>query len=388
MPTPTGPNTQNVATGLVVAIVGFFSSFPILLQGIDAMGATPAQAASGLMFAAIAMGLAGILLSIWKRQPISVAWSTPGVALLAVTPVLDTGFSGAIAGFITAGALTIIAGSWKPFGRLAGAVPAPVAQAMLAGVLISLCAKPFLAIADVPATALPIVLTWFVVSRFQKLFAVPAAVIAAVVVTVIANDYQIGWPPSPFTAPVLVTPSFTMASVLNVGLPLFVVTLATQNIPGIAVLNSFGYRPMPGPLFAGVGVASILSAPFGAPATCLAAITAAMCANEDSHPNPAQRYWTAVVTGAFYIVFGLSAAIITVVSAHAPPMALATLAGVALLGVFANSAHAALQDPEAREASAVTFLATASGMTMFGLGAAVWGLILGWFVYAVTTRKA
>ena len=117
MPTPTGPNTQNVATGLVVAIVGFFSSFPILLQGIDAMGATPAQAASGLMFAAIAMGLAGILLSIWKRQPISVAWSTPGVALLAVTPVLDTGFSGAIAGFITAGALNRVLARGKNLGN-------------------------------------------------------------------------------------------------------------------------------------------------------------------------------------------------------------------------------------------------------------------------------
>jgi benzoate membrane transport protein len=333
------------------------------------------------------MGLAGIVLSIWKRQPISVAWSTPGVALLAVTPMLDSGFSGAVAGFITAGALTIISGLWKPFGRLAGSVPAPIAQAMLAGVLISLCAQPFLAIAEVPATALPIILTWFIVGRIHRLAAVPAAVIAAVIVTALANDFQIDWPASPFTAPVWIAPSFTLAAVLNVGLPLFIVTLATQNIPGIAVLNSFGYRPLPGPLFAGVGAASILSAPFGAPATCLAAITAAMCANEDSHSDPARRFWTAVATGLFYILFGLFAAIITVVAAHAPPMALATLAGVALLGVFANSAHAALQDPSAREAAAVTFLTTASGMTLFGLGAAVWGLILGWSIHVVTHRS-
>ena len=380
------PDSQNLATGFVVATVGFFSSFPILLQGINAMGASPAQAASGLMFAAIAMGLAGIFLSLWKAQPISVAWSTPGVAFLAVTPMLQSGFSGAVAAFVTAGVLTVIAGVWRPFGRLATAIPGPIAQAMLAGVLVSICAAPFLALAQTPATALPIMLTWFVVGRFNRLFATPAAVLAAVAVTLVANDFQLALPTSLFTRPVLTLPEFSLAAVLSVGVPLFVITLATQNIPGIAILRSYGYPAAPAPLFAGVGIASVLSAPLGAPATCLAAITAAMCANEDGHRDPKRRYWTAVLAGAGYCLLGLFAALITVVAAQAPPMALETLAGVALLGVFANSAEAALSPPDSREAAAVTFLTTASGMSLFGLGAAVWGLILGWGIVLLGNR--
>lgn len=372
--------SQPASAGLVVAVVGFFSSFPIILQGLKSVGADDVQAASGLMAAALAMGITGILLSLWKKMPISVAWSTPGVALLAVTLPIDDGFAGAIAAFIFAGALTVLAGLWRPLARLATSVPAPLAQAMLAGVLISLCTAPFKAIAEVPAFAVPIVLVWFVVGRFNRLFAVPAAVIAAVVVTGFATDFTFPMPDQIISLPSITAPIFSTSAILSIGLPLFIVTMATQNIPGIAILKAHGYTPAAGPLFTGVGGASVLTAPFGAPATCLAAITAAMCANEDSHRDPSQRYWTAVISGGIYCVFGLFAAVITSVAAVAPPMLLETLTGVALLGVFANSASAALTEPNYREAAAVTFLTTASGMTMFGLGAAVWGLVLGGIV--------
>ncbi len=380
------PPMQTVSTGLVVAIVGFFSSFPIVLQGLAAMGASAAQAASGLMSAAIAMGLAAIVLSLRYQQPISVAWSTPGAALLAVSATPVAGFSGAIGAFLCAGALTILAGLWKPLGRLAAAIPTTLAQAMLGGVLLPLCIVPFKAAVELPWQALPVILTWFIAGRLNRLFAVPAAVVAAALVVVFSADGASVRPEAYLAAPVWTMPSFSLASAIGIGLPLFVVTMATQNIPGIAVMRSFGYTPAPGTLFSSVGGASILSAPFGAPATCLAAITAAMCSNEDSHPDRGLRYWSAIMAGVFYCVFGIFAVAITGFAAHADPLLMGTLTGVALIGVMANATFAALEIPAEREAAILTFAITASGITVFGLGAAVWGLMAGGVAYILTTK--
>lgn len=380
------PPMQTVSTGLVVAVVGFFSSFPIVLQGLDAMGASGRQAASGLMMAALAMGLAAIVLSLWYRQPISVAWSTPGAALLAVSAAPAAGFSGAVGAFLFAGALTVLAGMWRPLGRLAAAIPTTLAQAMLGGVLLPLCIVPFQAAVEIPWQALPVILTWFVAGRVHRLLAVPAAVLAAALVVVLFSDGPSVLPDHLLAAPVWITPTFSVASMIGIGVPLFVVTMATQNIPGIAVMRSFGYAPVAGRLFSAVGGASILSAPFGAPATCLAAITAAMCSNEDSHPDRDQRYWSAVMAGVFYCLFGVFAVAITGFAAHADPMLMGTLTGVALIGVMANATFAALEVPAEREAAILTFAITASGITVFGLGAAVWGLLAGGIAYGVTTR--
>ncbi|MDF0596034.1 benzoate/H(+) symporter BenE family transporter [Psychromarinibacter halotolerans] len=381
------PPFQTVTTGFVVAVVGFFSSFPILLQGIRAMGADDAQAASGLMFAALAMGLAGLVLSFVSRIPASVAWSTPGAALLASTVVPEGGFAVAVGAFLFAGVLTLVAGLYRPLGRLTTSIPAPLAQAMLAGVLLGLCLAPFRALAEVPLTALPILVTWFVVSRCNRTFAVPAAVLVAFALTVIEQGYTVPLPDSLLTVPQFVMPQFELSALLSIGVPLFIVTMAAQNIPGIAVLRSFGYDPSAPRLLSGTAIASILSAPFGAPQTCVAAITAAMCSDADSHPDPAQRWWSAVMAGLFYCLFGLFAAAITTLAAAAPHLAVETLAGVALLGVFAHSAGGALEKPETREAAAVTFLVTASGITIIGLSAAVWGLLLGGLVHVATRLK-
>ncbi|WP_254437744.1 benzoate/H(+) symporter BenE family transporter [Ruegeria arenilitoris] len=380
------PPMQTVSTGLVVAVVGFFSSFPIVLQGLDAMGASGPQAASGLMMAALAMGLAAIVLSLWYRQPISVAWSTPGAALLAVSAAPAAGFSDAIGAFLFAGALAVLAGMWRPLGRLAAAIPTTLAQAMLGGVLLPLCIVPFQAAVEIPWQALPVILTWFIAGRVHRLLAVPAAVLAAALVVVLFSDGPSVRPDHLLAAPVWITPTFSVASMIGIGVPLFVVTMATQNIPGIAVMRSFGYAPVAGRLFSAVGGASILSAPFGAPATCLAAITAAMCSNEDSHPDRDQRYWSAVMAGVFYCLFGVFAVAITGFAAHADPMLMGTLTGVALIGVMANATFAALEVPAEREAAILTFAITASGITVFGLGAAVWGLLAGGIAYGVTTR--
>ncbi len=383
----TNPPIQTVSTGLVVAIVGFFSSFPIVLQGLAAMGASAPQSASGLMMAAIAMGLTAIGLSLWYRQPISVAWSTPGVALLAASAMPAAGFPDAIGAFLCAGALTMLAGLWRPLGRLAAAIPTTLAQAMLGGVLLPLCIVPFRAAVELPWQALPVILTWFLAGRINRLFAVPAAVVAAAIVVVLnAGDASVA-PPHLIASPVWTVPSFSLASLIGIGIPLFIVTMATQNIPGIAVMRSFGYTPAPGRMFSAVGAASILSAPFAAPATCLAAITAAMCSNEDSHPDRDQRYWSAVMAGVFYCLFGVFAVAITTFAAHADPRLMGTLTGVALIGVLANATQAALDKPDEREAAILTFAITASGITVFGLGAAVWGLLAGGVAYLLRRKS-
>ncbi len=350
------------------------------------MGASPLQAGSGLMSAAIGMGLTAIFLSLRYRQPISVAWSTPGAALLAVSVAPAEGFAGAVGAFLCAGALTVVAGLWRPLGRLAEAIPITLAHAMLGGVLLPLCIVPFKAAVELPWQVLPVILTWFIAGRFNRLLAVPAAVVAAAVVVVInAGDSAIATDRL-IAAPVWTTPKFSLSSAIGIGVPLFVVTMATQNIPGIAVLRSFGFSPVSGRLISSVGGASILSAPFGAPATCLAAITAAMCANEDSHPDPAQRYWSAIMAGIFYCFLGVFAVAITGFAAHADPLLMGTLAGIALIGVMANSVHAALEIPAEREAAILTLAITASGITVFGLGAAVWGLIAGGIVHVIARR--
>ncbi|MDA7966875.1 benzoate/H(+) symporter BenE family transporter [Ruegeria sp.] len=382
----TFPPMQTVSTGLVVAVVGFFSSFPIVLQGLAAMGASPAQAASGLMSAAVAMGLAAIVLSLWYKQPISVAWSTPGAALLAVSATPAEGFSGAIGAFLCAGALTVLAGLWRPLARLAAAIPTTLAQAMLGGVLLPLCIIPFKAAVELPWQALPVILTWFLAGRLNRLFAVPAAVVAAALVVVFSAGETSVRPEQILAAPVWTIPSFSVATAIGIGIPLFIVNMATQNIPGIAVMRSFGYTPDAGRLFSSVGGASILSALFGAPATCLAAITAAMCSNEDSHPDRTKRYWSAVMAGVFYCLFGVFAVAITGFAAHADPLLMGTLTGVALIGVMANATFAALEVPAEREAAILTFAITASGITVFGLGAAVWGLLAGGIAYLVSNR--
>ncbi len=376
-------NSQPFWTGLVVAIVGFFSSFPIFLAGVTAMGAEGDIAASALMSGAVSMGLAGIVLSLWLKIPASVAWSTPGVALLAISTPDPAGFPAAIGAFLFAGALTVVAGLWRPLGRFARAIPAPLTQAMLAGVLFSICLGPFLALQDAPHIALPILLTWFVVGRINRLMAVPAAVIVALGLILIHNGGTVPAPDTILTKPVFVMPVLSWPTVIGLGLPLFIVTMAAQNIPGVSVLKANGYEPQTERLFGTVGLFSILSAPFGAASTCVAAITAAMCASEDAHPDPAKRYFAAVWAGVFYCVLGLFAGTVTHVAALAPEAVLPVLAGVALFTVFMTSAAAAWKEDATREAAAVTFLLTASGVTILGLGGAVWGLVAGGAVYLV-----
>lgn len=367
-----------VAAGLLAAFVGFASSFAVVLAGYAAVGATPAEAASGLMAASIAMGLGGMVLSLATRMPVSIAWSTPGSALLAASAVPEGGFPAAVGAFLLTGALIVLAGLWKPLGRAVAAIPPALANAMLAGVLLPLCLAPVAAVAEMPALALPVVLAWAVVARLNRLLAVPAAVLLAgglIAATATLPEGLLAG--SILPAPVLVVPAFVPSALVGIALPLFLVTMASQNIPGIAVLNANGYRPEPGPLFTATGVFTLLGAPFGAHAVNLAAITAAICAGPEAHPDPARRWPAALVAGAGYVVLGLGAGAAAAFVAAAPPVLIQAVAGLALLGAFGAATMAALQVPEEREAAVVCFLVAGGGLTIWGIGGAFWGLLAG-----------
>jgi benzoate membrane transport protein len=334
------------------------------------------------------MGLCGILLSVTRRMPISVAWSTPGAALLAAGAAPEGGFPVAVGAFLLTGALIMLAGLWRPLGRAVAAIPPALANAMLAGVLLGLCLAPVKAVAEVPALALPVVLAWAIVGRINRVLAVPAAVVVAVGLIAATVPLPEGLGAAAWPAPVLVWPAFDAAAMLGLALPLFLVTMASQNIPGIAVLNANGYRPEPGPLFTATGVFTVLAAPFGSHAVNLAAITAAICAGPEAHPDPARRWLAAVVAGAGYVVLGLTAGAAAAFVAAAPPVLIQAVAGLALLGAFGAAMMAAVQVPQEREAAMVTFLVAASGLTLFGIGGAFWGLLAGGALRALARWRA
>ncbi|WP_298860995.1 benzoate/H(+) symporter BenE family transporter [uncultured Sulfitobacter sp.] len=381
------PTVRHVSTGLVVAIVGFFGTFPIVVQGLSAVGASPAQASAGLMASAMAMGIAAIVLSLYFRMPVSIAWSTPGAALLAVSVAPQGGFPVAVGAFIVAGLLTLAAGLVRPLGHAAAAIPANLAQAMLAGVLFPICLVPFQALPQLPFFVGPIIGAWIAGALVHRLAAVPVALVMTGVMTFAMGDTAALRGMSFVTLPEWTNPSFTLTAAISIGLPLFVVTMATQNVPGVAILRSYGFTPPPSALLSSVGAGSILAAPFGVFSICVAAITSAMCANSDSDPDPAERYKSAVMAGVFYCLFGMCAGLLTAFAAAVPDLVFSTLAGLAVLNVMAGALRAALAEDHGREAAILTIAVTASGMSVAGIGAAVWGLLAGLCFYGLLTLR-
>lgn len=379
---------QSALMGMLIAFVGFSSSFAVVLQGLKATGATDQEAASGLMALSVAMGACGIILSVWKRMPISIAWSTPGAAFLASVGMVKGGFPVVVGAFVISSLLIIIAGLFRPLSRAVSAIPPALANAMLAGVLVTLCLAPVKAVAFNPWLGLPIVIAFFVTAAINRLFAVPVALAVFVLVLIFgihidpAALAHIG--DSLMPRPIFVMPEFSFAALISVAFPLFLITMASQNIPGITVLKVNGYEPGPGLLFTATGIFSLLAAPFGAHAVNLAAITAAMCAGEDAHRDPRRRYWAGIISGIFYVVLGLLAGAVTAAVALAPAVLIESVAGLALIGAFSASVTSAFKEAETREAAAVTFIVTVSGQAFGGISGAFWGLLAGGAVMTLT----
>jgi len=384
-PQPRAPLSRPIVAGIVTALVGVTSSFAVVLTGLDAVGATTAQAASGLLVLCLTMGAASIVLAWRYRMPITVAWSTPGAAVLATTGAVDGGWPAAVGAFLVTAGLILLTALWPQLGRLIARIPPSIAQAMLAGVLLPLCLAPVTGIVENPWGVAPIVIVWLIGVRFAPRWAVPLAFVAAsvvvgvdVAVTGASIDAALFVPRLEFTAPTL-----SFGAVVGLALPLFLVTMASQNVPGVAIMRSFGYEVPWRPAMLVTGVGTALGATAGGHAINLAAISAALAAAPDADPDPKRRWVAGVSTGASAIVLGgLSAALVAVVVV-APEAVIPAVAGIALFGAFGSAVQQAIDDPGERLPAVVTFLVAASGVAIAGVSAAFWALVAGLVVREV-----
>ncbi|GAA4776586.1 benzoate/H(+) symporter BenE family transporter [Microbacterium gilvum] len=372
-----------VLAGVTTALVGFASSSAVVLAGLQAVGATPVQAASGLVALCLTQALGMLWLARRTRLPIVLAWSTPGAALLAAGAVPEGGWPAAVGAFAVAGALIVLTGLWPRLARLVAAIPAPIAQAMLAGVLVPLCLAPVRGVVDDPLSVLPIVVVWLVLLRVAPRGASPAAF--AVGLAVLGVHAVLGGGAEGPVLPVLdlTAPTLSASAVVGIALPLYVVTMASQNVPGVAVLSSFGYRAPWRESMAVTGIGTIAGAPFGGHAINLAAITAALAASPDAHPDAGQRWRAVRVAAVVYLGLAAIATALTTLTGAAPAV-LAAVAGLALVPTLGASLTGAVASAERgdREAAVVTFLVAASGVSAFGIGAAFWALAAGIVVHA------
>ncbi|HEU5484973.1 MAG TPA: benzoate/H(+) symporter BenE family transporter, partial [Microlunatus sp.] len=335
------PTSRPVIAGVVAALVGFTSSFAVVLAGLRAVGATPAEAASGLLVLSLSQAVGIIWLTLRHRTPLVLAWSTPGAAMLATTGAVAGGWPAAVGAFALVGCLIVLTGLWPALGRLIGAIPTSLAQAMLAGVVLSLCLVPVRGLAAETWLVAPVVLGWLVATRFVPRWAVPIAFVVTLVVIGWSAAGDLG---SAVVAPTLVwtTPTLTWPAVLGLALPLYLVTMASQNVPGAAVISSYGYAVPWRESMTVTGLGTVVGSAFGGHAVNLAAITASMTANPDVHPDPGRRWIAAHTAGWTYLVLGLVSAPLTAYVSLAPPEVIGTVAGLALLGTLASALHGAL----------------------------------------------
>jgi benzoate membrane transport protein len=368
---------QPVGIGLVTALVGFTSSFAVVLAGLQAVGANTAQAASGLAMLCLLQGAGTLWLSLRHRRPLTLAWSTPGAALLVTSAGLQLGWSAAVGAFVVCGLLLAVTGLWPWLGRTVAAIPAPLAQAMLAGVLLTLCVQPVVALSRTPLLVGPVVLLWLVLQRFAPRWSAAAAfalglVLVIAVATVDGSGVTAHPPALSFTAP-----TFSWPALVGLALPLYVVTMAAQNVPGVAVLAAAGYRVPWRQTLLLTGAGTVAGAGAGAHAVNLAAITAALPASDEAHPDPERRWVAAATAGVAYLALAPVAATLTALMAQAPPGVIESVAGLALLGTLAASLAAATADPAERMPAVVAFLVAAGGVSVLGIGAAFWALLAG-----------
>lgn len=376
---PTGRREflQPIMAGALAAIVGYASTFTLVLAALTAAGASPQQAGSGLFSVCLALGVLNIVVAFRAKVPISFAWTTPGVAFLLTVGEPVGGFPAVAGAFLVTAALVLLTGLLKPLARLIAAIPAAIANAMLAGMLLTLCLAPVTALAEVPLLAAPILLAWMLGLRFARRYAVPIAVVVTGIVLALTTHLPEGALDGTWPTLLPVMPEFTWDAIVRIGLPMYVVTMASQNLPGIAVMKANGYTLTPAPIFVLTGIASGLTALFGGQTTNLAAITAAICAGPEAHPDPDKRWPAPVAAGGVYILLGLAASLAAAFIAASPPILIQAVAGLALLSSLASALSGALTQEESRLPAILTFVATASGITIFGIGAPFWGLVGG-----------
>jgi benzoate membrane transport protein len=377
-------SAQAVAAGVMAGLLGYASSVAVVVAGLTAVGATPQQVGSALLALGVAMGVLSVLGSVRHRLPVAVVWSTPGMALLATVGPVEGGLPVVLGAFLLCGALVVLTGLIRPLARALQRLPAALSAAVLAGVLLPFCLAPVRAVVELPLQAGAIVLAWLVAMRWAPRLAGPVALLALVVV--VGVDAQLAVPAEVVPRLDLVTPGLSLAAVTSLALPLYLVTMAAQNLVGLAVLSSQGYRPPVRSLLVGTGAGSMAIAPFVGPTVNLAAITGALTAGPGAHPDPGRRGVAGVCAGLTSALLGVLAPFTSAIVTGADPRLVATAAGLALLGAFAGAAAEALRDEPTRPAAAVTLLVAGSGIAAGPLGAAPLGLLAGAVLLLATRR--
>ena len=364
--------------GFVAVLVGFTSSVAIVFQAAQSFGATPAQITSWIWALGLGMGLCSLVPSLLLRKPVMVAWSTPGAAVLATAGAAGSFSMGeAVGAFMVCSVLVILVGATRALERVADRIPMEIASALLAGVLARFGIQAFAA----AQTALPLVLlmvgTYLVARRMAARYAVVVTLVVGILWVLITGQMAWSMEPVRLAMPVFVAPQWSVSAIVSLAIPLFVVTMASQNLPGMAVIRASGYELPVSRLITMTGWASLVLAPFGAFALNFSAITAAICMGPEAHEDRLKRYTAAASCGAIYIVIGLFGALVTGLLTSFPKELVVAIAGIALLSTIGNGLASALRDERHREPALITFLVTLSGITLMDIGSAFWGVVAG-----------
>lgn len=367
---------SHISAGFIAVLVGYTSSAAIVFRAASAAGAGPAHVSSWLLALGLGMGVTCIGLSLRFRSPILTAWSTPGAALLA-TSLAGLPMGEAVGAFLFASALITLCGVTGWVEALMRHIPKALAAGMLAGVLLRFGIDAFTALGRQSALVGLMLAVYLAGRRLRSRYTVPLTFLAGLAWSGANGLIRVDAIDLALATPVFTAPTFSLSTAIGVGLPLFIVTMSSQNVPGLAVLRANGYRTPASPLIAWTGLAGLVLAPFGGYQFNLAAITAAICMSPEADSDPQRRYLAAVWAGIFYVITGLLGATVASLFTALPGELVAAIAGIALFGTIGGSLAGALAEEKEREAALVTFLVTASGLTLFGIGGAFWGLVLG-----------
>lgn len=370
----------HLVAGFIAVMVGYTSSVILIIQAATAAGADTAQVASWLWTLGIGMGVSCIGLSLYYRMPILTAWSTPGAALL-ITTLGNFTLAEAIGAFVISSLLITLCGISGWFDRLMKHIPAPLAAAMLAGVLLKFGQDLFKVAPQDPLLLGTLLLAFLLGRHLWPRYTMVLVLGVGMLICSVRGDLQMGTLHWQLASPVWTWPAFSLDALLGIALPLFIVTMTSQNMPGIAILRAHGYQPSTSSLISWTGLTGLLLAPFGGYAFNLAAITAAICMGKEVDPDTKRRWPAAVWAGCFYLVTGCFGATVAALFSAFPAALVTCVAGLALLGTIGSSLHSALQEDEAREAALLTFIITASGISLLGIAAACWGLLIGLAIY-------
>ena len=380
-------SASTIVAGFIAMLTGYTSSLVLMFQAGQAAGISSAQISSWIWALSIGMAICSIGLSMRYHTPVVIAWSTPGAALL-ISSLPGVPYAEAIGAFIFASLLIALCGLTGSFERLMRKVPASLAAALLAGVLFNIGSEIFRAVKVQPLLVLAMFFSYLLAKRLAPRYAVLSALLVGCALSAALGLLDFRQLSLQIAVPVWTTPSLSIAAVFNIGIPLFVIAMASQNMPGLAVLRAEGYQVPASPLISVTGIASVLLAPFGSHGIHLAAITMAICSGPEAHPDPARRYTAAVWCGVFYGIAGIFGATLAALFASFPAALVLSIAALALLGSISSGLTQAMQQPNERDAALITFMVTASGLTLFGIGAALWGLIAGGLTLLILNKRA